>query len=342
MNTKDKVNQIILPLKTSPVYTTPETVTLMSIALNHPDGYAWIYNNYIQTEVKMPGSNCLLSFVNLYSKQNTNNLISMTTLERELVLDFIMQLINNSIACSNYIALNVDTYYIPAYENYNEKHYFHNLLIYGFDQDNYHIADFFDYRKYSRTICTKYELHKAIIEYKNLNNSISGSNIKLITLSKERYSFSIELCLNFLIDYLNSNNSYNRVVVTNDYKCIEDNFVYGIKIYDAIKDEIKDLLGNNLDRFYIISDLLYKHKVLMRMRINYLFENKFIDNFDKLDSLFSMIEGKCLLIRNLTIKQQFKKAKNYDEIKFLKLLDDVKENDIIATTELINQLKHIR
>jgi len=43
-------------------------MTLMPIALNHPDGYTWIYNNFIQAEVKIPGSNCLVNFVNLYSK----------------------------------------------------------------------------------------------------------------------------------------------------------------------------------------------------------------------------------------------------------------------------------
>jgi len=330
----------ILNLKDPPIFTTPETATLMSVALNHQDGYDWIYNNFIQTEVKMPGSNCLVSFVNLYSRQYKKNLIDMTTLDRECVMNVIIDFIDNSLYNNYYIALNVDTYFIRSYVNYQQNHNSHNLLIYGLDNNKYHIADFFDYRFYSKSICSKKELKDAILNYKNLNNSISGTNIKLISLSEERYFFSKKLCIGLLMDYLTGENSYSRIVPNNDYKsAAEDNFVYGINIYDAVKYELDDLLTNNLSRLYIVLDLLYKHKVLMRMRLKYLYKNNYISDINEIDSFYKNLERKSLLLKNKTMKLQQKQILGKNEnLKYIKIISDIKKEDIVATDTLIKEL----
>lgn len=205
------------------------------------------------------------------------------------IIDFLTDLINTDF----YIFINVDQYYIKKSVCYGKKHFFHELLIFGYNQTRkvFYAADNFEYGKYVQVEIPYDEIE---IAYNNLQskygyetdiNFLRPNNKSSIPISLDRIITGIEF-------YLSSQPIYTD----HDYDC-----VYGIQTISHLHDSLNEIVpGMFLDirPFHV----MYEHKMLMRMRVEYLLKKELHNN---LIEKFAFLEEGYIALRNIVIKYNY-------------------------------------
>lgn len=304
---------------------------------------AWINHNFINIRInKSTGYNDFYRDTMWYECP----FISENTLTRE-VID---KCNNNFISFAKW-AIDSDFYiyailnrmYISSYNSPNAN-LTKNLIIYGYDIDNkYFMAMDFIKGHFEKFIITFDEFKYS---YEMKEDKEFYSDYTLYRLVKRRtdkisYNFDVEVFKQKLLDYVNSTNLYKGRSPMNtpdleeaflycDFKEAYD-FSFGLEVYKTIQSLY---LNRNIDvkAFH----LLYEHKQLMIKRINFLFNNKFLNesNYKKLCIDFEDLLHKTLILRNLFLKYKFE----FPE-KIIFKINEIYILDYQLSMDLINALE---
>ncbi len=246
----------------------------------------------------------------------------------------ISQLLNENKYC--YIVL--DEYYISVKKAYNDYHFIHQSLIYGYDFDtNEFLAIAFNKNEQLDILRYKYEEVKRAFCENMEYPSIIFFRLREI---KEEYNFSPERFIEQLENYINSEpnypNHFNAINVSNTSR---DN--YGL---NAIRKSMKlfsKTAGIDYNDFKNIH-FLYEHKLSMQNKLKHIKSKGFLNNSCESDlQKYDEIVKQYTIVRMLALKALYisdidKRFEIQERIKKIisELID--KENNC-----LIEIIKHI-
>ncbi|WP_342478674.1 hypothetical protein NYE24_10990 [Paenibacillus sp. FSL H7-0350] len=134
-----------------------------------------------------------------------------------------------------------------------------------------------------------------------------------------------------LNDYINASDSFSSLVTSRNY---DPNMVYGVDVYDYL---IKNIVTNQIGIRPL--NLIYEHKKLMLMRLNYMRKSGLISE-DIFELLFQQF--KSLMDLAYTTRQQYLKHILAYNIKLIKIiisnLESMKANELELIPKLIDCL----
>ncbi|MGN6712772.1 hypothetical protein [Anaerocolumna jejuensis] len=290
----------------------------ISIIMNYKECLPWFYSNYIQLVCNPNHKDVFLDFLTLCPIFDNNYWIEflypgIPWLNKNCIEEYVFyknnldinEFIIQSINSENYIITALDEYYIPYKKSYQINHYLHDYLIFGYDSEEkeYDILGFDN----------SHHFGKSKINFDVISNTFNNSHerkingvdklyynpIKLLKINED-FSFILDLQLikNFLIDYLESKNSF---IMFRSIRNITNNLMYGISIYDEL---IKYFQNDDNKESYDIRALhiLWEHKKCMLLRLDYIINTYNLKEFDDIYKEFKYIEKQCMKLRNLLIK----------------------------------------
>jgi hypothetical protein len=263
-------NEVILPFKTNPLMqvTQMKAFELGIIEANEKTIYPWIFNSCINQQCILNDKHFTFVGDRWYANENVTQ-YQQFCMERTNVdsnsfniLDFIRELIQNG----TYIYGKYNEYFIPGKFSYQKQNFAHDFLIYGYSDDKniFYSSGYQKGRKYGAFV----------ISYSDFLESLRGYTQDQIEFNFIRFKginnkLDIRKICDNLYDYLHS------IFTKRNISCQEK--VFGIdcgKIYiQYLKEAFES--GEALDirqcRFFM------EMKNLMKERLVYLTENKYID-----------------------------------------------------------------
>ncbi|MCI9142901.1 MAG: hypothetical protein HFH87_09810 [Lachnospiraceae bacterium] len=280
----------------------------------------WIFSNYIQIHCRqdIKKQNLLfLEFIPGYNSFLECPVIHTQYMDRKTVLDVWKDV-------KNFLRYSIDEgYYIYCIcnERYlfrSEKNFFHELFIYGYDDDNdtAYVADF------SFTSSGKYSFEKVSLDMvcKGIEMVNKSDDYLLrwaggIILAQARecaelnYKLNIEHIKTQLTEYLQGVNSLKHLGLLYN----QDSFSYDkngdLYAIHAFGINVFQYLSEYLDKIENVDDIdirpfhnLYDHKKLMRMRVEYLLKKKFLSSDIKIVFTFKEIEKKMDIVCKILLK----------------------------------------
>lgn len=322
-------------MKTLPI-TTPKIIGFLhhayplAIVGNHEDYHPWFYNNFIQL------------FCNLdYFEKNNDHFIdfyfpndplySYPCVEPYAIkpeylstnLDIVDQVVK-AIDQNCYVYTHVDEYYIPNRNSHNKRNFTHNILVFGYEKNQFKVIGFDENQNFSQTkvsfaefdVAYKHSIYPLTILYKYNPYNIPKLNITSISRSLKDYVYS-----------LNS-------VQGNSY--LPKNPIFGIGIYDYLSKYIDILKKNEILLDIRPLHILWEHKVCMSERIHYLQNNSHIKN-DSILKRYKEIEQLAHTQRNNLIKYGL--SKNVDTLNIIQSsINKLKLKEESLYTETIQEL----
>ena len=217
-----------------------------------------------------------------------------------------------------YIEIKLDQYYLFGRDEYHYAHHLHQNLIYGFD----------DKQKVFMTVGydNSGKIQRYNVSYRDINETLKRNKshiIKIITYCQgfRFYRFMPEYIQRICKDYLEEKNTE---LLMQAFLPTEKT-VQGIGIYR----ELCTQKGINLliaDRR--ISYLLYEHKVIMEKRIEYMWEEKLINEelYKKLKLLSQTARTTAFNLVHLMQKYRFRPDKREDGL-IKHMISELEEND---------------
>lgn len=173
-----------------------------------------------------------------------------------------------------YLLIRLDEYYLPGRKAYNEYHYEHDNLIYGYDNREYYLLGYNEKVTDSRVkndglddICYK---NKKIVRYRLATNEC-------------RYTFDLDGFLQTLKEFIygiDSSKKYSNTLT-------QSTCIYGLKVFEAF-------LNDNRANELLLTDkripyLLSEHCEIMMRRLEFLIAEGYIKKKRNID----MLRVKC-------------------------------------------------
>lgn len=258
----------------------------------------------------------------LYLFRKPNNVIKFATIQKNFNYEFssfndidIVDYICKEIIQNKYIFLFLDHFYINGSECYLKKHFMHDFcFIYGFDSEEevFYCADNFIRGKYSKLKVSFKDLVAARQATIESDVFMNNKNIVSFTYNGPQYILNNSIIFSILDEYLNS--SFTKVMELNPsfltdnifgfshgQNCQIDNCVFGIDIYNCLREEIKKIVDNKIDIDIRPFPLLCNHQAILKHLIIYWNRQGILDQkrFDK--KIENQITN-CFILRNLVIK----------------------------------------
>ena len=188
----------------------------------------------------------------------------------------------------------VDYYYIPHYQFYRKKHYIHELFVYGFDLNNNRI--------YFGDNVLKGEYCVSVCQFQDMELAY-WSVLKAPEYMQKIYLIRPKPDITWKIDAGKirtelENYLYSRKA--NDYM-EQQECIYGFRAVDYIYKECiraaKDLEYLNHRPFH----LLYEHKLLMEIRIQYLMQEGLLVTERNLLLGYTELKNEYWVLRNMAV-----------------------------------------
>jgi len=336
--TKNPPDSVVLPLAESPIKTYLGFVANIGITLNNEKTWEWFHNHFVQISYRDGGE---LLFKTYYPNLKKGK--NFYAQDVKNAVDFVRNLLFDN----KYIIAEIDDFYIPCRLFYNREHLRHASLIYGYDDDKrvFYISGYDENWIYIKSTITYEELSKAF--YSTHENSYF--NIRSYKKSHQ-FKFNKKLMKDFFVDYLESNDSYYRTFhsynpVINfaklglklERKFLKSKVICGMAVYEPFIEYISALGSEGV--FLKTFHTFYEHKKLMRMRIEFMQENGYIQNAENVYEQSKIIEQKSLIVRNILIKCRIKNS--FDEVtisKIIKLVEEIRDMEIDLMRELVRLL----
>ena len=140
----------LLPLKESIISFSPNMDFFLSVLENqHEITLPWILENYIDLIIRKDESNPpVFEFLDYNKIWWTCPFVHVSRIDREAFSLYgnIQTAIKNLLNKNFYLFFLVDTYYIESYTSYKEKHIYHDLLVYGYENEYVYVSDYFNFR----------------------------------------------------------------------------------------------------------------------------------------------------------------------------------------------------
>jgi hypothetical protein len=344
----------ILQVEYPPITSYPSHAMTLTAALSHKEAYSWFFNNYIQLYVRDHHN---VDFFEIGDFEMFIPHLSYQCISRDIISNkwsSFTEFAIDSIDLGYYLHTLVNQYFIRASGAYKKRLYPHSLFIYGYnlEQKEFYIADFFN-MKYSFQKASFLEVEKAynyIDLYKNIDD-IGG--VKLFKYrdvksdltacvfhnNEDGYVFDIYTVINFINDYIHSQNSYKLYWISaKDYNAMS----FGISVYGCLCDYLSKVVFNN-KKLYIDHrpfHVLLDHKNIMILRIQYLADNGYLPDYIPVSKAYLDIKNKVTIVRNLVLKYNVTKN-NVLLNRAANLLRSIKLEEELALRDLLKKIKYI-
>ena len=349
-----------LPLGKSPLLCYPNYADIFSILDAYSKDYMdWIYNYFIQLTV--PNNHELGHRLDFSVPRLLESLpwLNAERIDRKLSVDLCMgsyvQFLLNAIDHGKYIFTLLDTYYNHNYEIYNKKHFPHEHLIYGYDDENKYFlfADNFDMGKYNygKVMFDEVENANRGLWEEQMIDWYDGTYLLSYRKNYDygmcvfrdyyKHPFSLQLVYKLVNDYLFERpteldwtlpNSLVGCEIETSKKC------WGMAIYNYIFEYLDILAQNeNSDIEFRLFYTLYEHKKIMKEIISHILK---ITGFNR----NSYINEKCdesisnsSIIIKMLLKYQIKN--NIQLLEMVKCrIGILRENDDIVMNYLLDMI----
>ena len=342
----------ILPIHYPLIQHKPADAILLSIIGDKKDEYSWIMNNFVNLRY-----NPKTKYDDFFRNDMWYNCYHIT--ESRFTKEFIdlfstnpFDLIKRMIDAEYYIYIFLNRRFISNY-NQSDEDFWHNSLIYGYDEEQniIYIADFFRGKRFDFETCSIDEFCHAY-SYPEGDEEFYFYVWNRAIKKKEgyQYRFNIDDLILKLEDYIKCtdlNSSHYYTFDTNDVEEVEYmhieggyDYVYGIDVYDAI---CEDLQNNELSIRPL--HLLYEHKVLMCRRIAYLKEKGYLDTDTGLDDECMHLQNEILIIRTLFLKyrmsNKLNEQNNLELCRRLKKLKTKEEKFVINLVRILREYRMV-
>lgn len=199
----------------------------------------------------------------------------------------------------------LDRFYIPGYDEYLKQSNFHETLIYGYDinENTVYFSDNMADGAFKNSTCSFEIIEAANKEVYRERNFIS----RVILLKKnnktDNYTINREYIIDGLQRLLFSKRSFD--LINNEVLCI-----YGLDVYHHLSSRItnrkEDLPKLDIRVFH----LLWEHKKLMVMRLEYLNQISCLVNAQDLVKESKALDVKSYITRNMVLKYNMKPNKD--------------------------------
>ena len=314
-----------------------EDAYALAVALSKDSSLEWVFSNYIQLVFQNPYlyDNQPLKFFKLSFKNGMVwdaecPLLNYDTITRKMLNEMdvdIIDYIRNSILHGLFVKVYLDEYYLPYRFSYKKKHYTHESLFYGFDDDKeelYGLAYVTDRNGYhfKRFIVEMKIIREAY--YSPIEEGFLRERIVGITCNSERYyEFDKNVVKKSIYEYIHS--------IRSDVKYSEINnpdksIVFGIKTYEHVRNYYQKM--QDLKMSPIPLHIIFEHKKLMYERVKYMMKNRYIRyNRGLLDGFIEIINKaiKCkyMFLKCSSRNSEYAHKKLDDEIQEIRSLDEL-------------------
>jgi len=302
-------------------------ITDNEIAMN------WVYNNYISIFCRT--SDELYFHDNSYWEQYACPFMFNFMVPREFLKDYnisIKNLIIDSINRNSYLGLYVDKFYIPMSDQYNQKHFYHGIFIYGYDMN-----------KNTTYVCTNLQDGKFVhvnIDFDDLEKAYWEMDDSSFYINKVHIFKKLtenELTETYPLD--------KRVIKTGIYNYI--NSICTLKIessssmifgYNAILHLIETLEKNNNQAVdHRVFHLLWDNKMIMVDRLKLMSKINMINDDGNYARVYDKIAKNYLSLRNLVLK--YNMTRNHGILpRIYSSLQQFSSDELITLREIYNLL----
>ena len=315
----ERGSRSIIPQKTlataePPVWGTVVYSFRLSILASRDDCLPWFYSNFIQLCVPDPPPE-----ISFYEPWLTSiedllpcPLLKVATLDQELATNLcrsdIVGFLIDCLQAGYCVKLEVDYFYLPPLGGYKQSHHIHPILVFGYDTDEQSIQiRCYDSRGQfaaHRVRFVRSEMPTLLLPKQNDRRSYTNTTNQ--RSHKFHFSFDPDLVVQFMSDYVNSEDSTVRFRVIKDY-----GNVWGVGVYDWLTEQISDLsrrselgLSDNMINSFRI---LWEHKKCMVARIQYMCKHGYLPEENVSCDVFTEIERKTNQVRLVMLRWSFKR-----------------------------------
>lgn len=298
----------ILPLADTPIKCYHYHADILSVVLNHQEASTWLYNNYIQLTVN---TNFRADFYFPYSVWKACPFVYYQRVSRAWLTrrgGSLTDFLRENIDVGNYPYLEVDEYYIPKNRAYKTRHNFHDLFIYGYDDEQkiFHIVSYNENKQYIRLTVDYQTLETAYEEAPPLiTQNYQGNGIELICWYPRDHALNIPLIRRGIRDYLDSVNSYEYIFPNDIIREHQVYYTYGMSVYDAFQSFLQECVETGCYLDYRFISVICEHKELMSDRIRHLGELGYLANAEYIYAQYRKVvknarKAKMLLLKLYT------------------------------------------
>lgn len=340
--------QKILPVEYPPITSYPMIATLFSILWPHKDQvFPWIYDHFIQL-VAIRNNALKRAIMNTFYEAvpvqrahtaTTCPYIKMETLDRRTLflqrVDF-TKYVEHTLEHQQYMIPCLNHFHLNCHKGYQKTQHMHTVFIYGYDRSKeiIYIADFFDEGKYVEKTITYNELNKSYFEHCIAEDDpVWMNDILIYKYEPYDYAFNHELLRQSVNDYINGCDSFNKYKYDFLYRNSSCN--YGIDVYDVL---IESVWFDKIDprAFYV----LYDHKKLMTMRIEYLHITGLLNKniFTEMIKESQKIEQETQILLNLVLKNRIKRRPDI-ALTIIESCKRIREKDYEFMVKLLSVLE---
>lgn len=306
-----------LPLALPPIASFPFDADLLAILWAHSSTTEpWIFDRYIQLQVETDPNDTFLDFYDDGVRENDLlpayfcPFIEWRRIDRERnypPIESFVDYVKYQIDHDTYVDTPLDQYYLSCATKFNNRHFLHETLIYGYSDEDQTIkvADFYDQGKFTFCSVPYSELEASGAELTNF--------INLYSFRKFDYKFDIDITRTFIADFLSSQDSFAKYRIS--YEERNKNVVFGLEIFDYLVNVFNNQTYLNRQSYHT----LYDHMRIMRLRIDYMNRIGIISDAvrDNLVNDIDFLINKTQILQNIVLKYNMtRKQADKDRINF--------------------------
>ena len=336
----------ILPIATPPVIGYLHHAYPLSILANWMAYLPWFHSNYIQLHCPQNFQNAShnrTAKFNFYRRPDQRISFSphlkVQFLERDLIFKTSKDIMPFLIACidkSYYVQPTVDEYFLPDSPAYQKRHFVHETLIYGYDNQTFCGIGYNKYGDYAAYHVGFSELKQAIM-HADLTGHYDPDGLRLFKYDPHvQYDFDIHLVREQLTDFLYARNTSERFrMVANP-----SDGAYGFATYPRLKSYVESFLVPPFSFDIRPVHILWEHKKCMFSRLKYMETRGYLKVKDRFSVQYDELTQKIGMLRMMLLK--FKKTRHEALIhRVLSNLDEIADMEQSLLQDLLKKLKAV-
>lgn len=325
----------------------PRYANVLAIIQQFSDGELWFLNHCIQLQINRgsyTGMNLDFCVGDMLNTVYRCPFLSIEVLDiKEFTGDGneseLIEKVIHYIDQGKYVYLPVDWFYIPAYQRYGKQHADHDMLVFGYDQENMElsVADFFGNFKYQRARCSYKEFWSACQGAFGLRCFLD--KVLLLKPCRRDIVFDLSIVKELLRDYIEARNSNRRFLPVYKYPDFlnDDLFEFGVDVYEKLIGYLHHVTAAKILVEIRSYDILYEHKLVLLRLSTYMRDHGYLRNDSDIIAKLEWIKNQCLLIRNILLK--YNMTMKVEPVEHcVRLLEDVREKETEALRQWLESM----
>ncbi|MGZ4110972.1 MAG: hypothetical protein ACXVP5_00825 [Tumebacillaceae bacterium] len=313
----------------------------LAILAPHQEALPWIHSNFLQLcFYKDFRSGFPVPFAPYLYDYAANPWLKVQRIQRETLDVFqtsITTLLIESIQRGWYAYFNVNEFYIPRREAYQQQDHLHDILVFGYDeeQQTFDVLGFCNDMSFAATTVSFAEMEEAYrtaVRFDYLNKEICLYQFN----ESGRYAFDVRLVANLLEEYLLGRNTSEHAYMFGE---VYDR-ANGMDAYPYLQDFLRAALDGDVFPDIRYMHILWEHKKCVLALIRFLEREGMLDPELGFSTAYLEVEQIVLTFRNAMHRYWFdQKAERLRAI--VDRLDEVRTLEFEILDRLIKNLKKL-